>query len=301
MISVILGTYNRLQKLKRSLESIAGENQLLGNSIEVIVADGGSSDGTIEYLQSKPFGLDLKFLAEGTLHGVTRGYNRCFRLASRPLVTWTSDDCRYESGSLPALVQRINTEAPRTLVGCYTNNNDGRGWVEFSAFKCCTIGGARKTLFEEVDYWSEDYITYASDVEFSFKINRSGGKIVFEPKARVFHEMDSKDPLHGINNAENTASKRFSDIYNAKNPRRYIDTGKMYPDVFISSNDIDEFFFLLEKARTEVSWGNFYSTSDFGQLALLTSMNVRLVPNLVRSDYDMIVSTAGVHLGEVKK
>lgn len=295
MISVILGTFNRLAKLKRSLESIAKENQLLQNSVEVVVADGGSTDGTLEYLRSKPFGLDLKYIAEGSLHGVTRCYNRGFRLASRPLVTWTSDDCRYESGSLPALVQRINAESPRTLVGCYTNNSDGKGWVEFSAFQCCTIGGARKTLFEDVDFWSEDYVTYASDIEFSSKINRSGGKVVFEPKARVFHEMDSKDSLHGINNAENIASKRFADIYHEKNARRYIDTSKMYPDVFISANDLNEYLSLLEKARTEVCWGNFYSSSDFGQLNLLTSMNVRLVPSLNKAEYDVIVSSAGIH------
>lgn len=46
MISIVLGTCNRLAKLQRSLESIANENSSIGNTVEVLVADGGSTDGT---------------------------------------------------------------------------------------------------------------------------------------------------------------------------------------------------------------------------------------------------------------
>lgn len=299
MISVVLGTYNRLDKLKRSIESIAKENPSLQGSVEVLVADGGSTDGTIEYLQSKPFGLDLKFIGEGALHGVTRCYNRCFRMAKKPLITWTSDDCRYEPGSLSALVKKINASTPKTLVGCYTNNSDGRGWVEFSAQKCCTIGGARKSLFEFVDYWSEDYSTYASDIEFSYKINRSGGSVIFEPKARVFHEMDSKDSLHGINNSDNIASKRFDDIFNNRNVRKFVNTGETYADVFIVAVNLTEFILLLEKARTDICWGNFYTIQDFGQPSLLESMNVRLVSSFNKCNYDMVINMNDIKLSAV--
>ena len=298
MISVILGTYNRLDKLKKSLESIAKENPSLNNTIEVLVADGGSTDGTIEYLRSKPYELDLKFIGEGALHGVTRCYNRLFRMSKHPLITWTSDDCRYEPGSLIALVNRANSEDDKTLIGCYTDNSDGRGYVEFSDQKCCTIGCAKRSLYELVDFWSEDYLTYASDVDFSQKINRSGGQVVFEPKARVFHEMSVNDQLHNINNSDNIASNRYSYIYTDKNLRRFVQTGKTYPDIFISANDISEFIRLLEDSRVKISWGNFYTTKDFGYLPLLESMNVKLVRDFNSIDYDIVVNSNGSKWGQ---
>lgn len=301
MISVIFGTYNRLNKLKRALESIAKENLLLNNSVEVLIADGGSTDGTLEYLCSKPYQLDLKFIGEGGLHGVTRCYNRLFKIAKHQLITWTSDDCRYEPGSLIALVNRANIESDKTLIGCYTDNCDGRGYVDFLSQKCCTIGCAKRTLYELVDFWSEDYITYASDVDFSQKVNRAGGQVVFEPKARVFHEMDSYDQLHNINNSENIASNRYSYIYSDHNLRRFVQTEKTYPDIFIIANNITEFIMLLEKSRIEISWGNFYTTQDFGHLSLLESMNVRIIKQFNCIDYDVIVDSNGSKLGHNKR
>jgi glycosyltransferase involved in cell wall biosynthesis len=299
MISIVLGTCNRLAKLQRSLESIANENSSIGNTVEVLVADGGSTDGTLEYLKSKPYGMDLKFIGEGALHGVTRCYNRLFKISKHQLITWTSDDCRYEPGSLLALINRTNSEPEKTLVGCYTDNCDGRGYVNFLDQKCCTIGCAKRSLYELVDFWSEDYVTYASDIDFSVKVNRSGGCIVFEPQAKVFHEMDDKDYLHTINMGENIASQRFSNIFTDASSRRFERTNKTYPDVFISAYNINNLFFLIEKARNEISWGNFYTENDYGHLSLLESMNVQIVNNFNKIDYDMIIDNNGIRLGNM--
>lgn len=300
MISVIFGTFNRLNKLQKALENISKENIFLNNSVEVLIADGGSTDGSIEYLKSKPFNLDIKFIGEGALHGVTRCYNRLFRIAKYEFITWTSDDCRYEPGSLRALIDRIKIESDKTLVGCYTDNCDGRGWVNFADQKCCTIGGCRKSLYELVDFWSEDYLTYASDIDFSIKINRAFGQVIFEPNAKVFHEIEHGDQLHNINISENVASERYSSIFNDHNLRRFEITGKTYPDVFISANNLNDFLILLEKAKMDISWGNFYSTNDYGNLPLLESMNVSIVENLDIKKYDVIIDNSGRRISNEK-
>ena len=48
LISVVLGTYNRLSFLKLTIESIRKE--LKEFAYEIFVVDGGSDDGTLEWL-----------------------------------------------------------------------------------------------------------------------------------------------------------------------------------------------------------------------------------------------------------
>lgn len=286
MISVIFGTHNREQKLKKCLDSIANEAVSFDNKVEVLIADGGSTDGTLDLLRSNQYQFDIRFIAEGALHGVTRCYNRLFRMAKYPFVTWMSDDCRYEKGTLSALIDRIDKESSKTLVGCYVNNDDGLGWVEYTKQKACTVGGARKSLYESIDFWSEDYLTYASDIDFCCKLIRSGGKVVFEPRARVFHEMNHGDQLHKINNSENIASTRFDRIYQK---RRFAETGKMYPDVFLIGDTAEVILNKLENARINISWCNFYCLSLVGEYQLLRSMNVQHVDKLNKEDYDLVL------------
>ena len=48
MISIVTGTLNRLELLKKVIENTVGSSNL----IELVLVDGGSTDGTIEYLRS---------------------------------------------------------------------------------------------------------------------------------------------------------------------------------------------------------------------------------------------------------
>ena len=48
MISIITGSYNRLNNIKRLISNTVDANNLL----ELVIVDGGSTDGTVEYLQN---------------------------------------------------------------------------------------------------------------------------------------------------------------------------------------------------------------------------------------------------------
>ena len=49
-LSIVLPTYNRFRNLKQTLELLFKEFELI--SYETIVVDGGSTDGTLEYLEA---------------------------------------------------------------------------------------------------------------------------------------------------------------------------------------------------------------------------------------------------------
>ena len=48
MISIITGSYNRLNNIKRLISNTVDANQ----SLELVIVDGGSTDGTVEYMQN---------------------------------------------------------------------------------------------------------------------------------------------------------------------------------------------------------------------------------------------------------
>ena len=164
MISIIFGTHNRLVKLKRAINSINEASKLLAKPAEVIVVDGGSTDGTLEFLKNQ----QIKVIAEGSLHGVTRAYNRGFRLASENYITWFSDDFLYVRDALKIAIDRLAKENNNTLISFSIDVKDGKGFKNYGGNT--PIGAAHRDLFEAVDYWSEDFITYASDNDFSQKI-----------------------------------------------------------------------------------------------------------------------------------
>src|SRR4051794_1802939 len=87
-LSIVLGTYNRLEQLKRCIESIRAQTE---TSYLLFVSDAGSSDGAVEYL--KAIASDrIKPIFEGARKGQARAYNEVFAAVDTPFVCWLSDD-----------------------------------------------------------------------------------------------------------------------------------------------------------------------------------------------------------------
>lgn len=60
MISIITGSYNRLNNIKRLISNTVDANNLL----ELVIVDGGSTDGTVEYVQNLN-NKNIKFIDYG--------------------------------------------------------------------------------------------------------------------------------------------------------------------------------------------------------------------------------------------
>ena len=60
MISIITGSYNRLNNIKRLISNTVDANQ----SLELVIVDGGSTDGTVEYMQNLNH-KNIKFINYG--------------------------------------------------------------------------------------------------------------------------------------------------------------------------------------------------------------------------------------------
>lgn len=266
MISVILGTYNRLDKLKLSINSILNSTGL-SEPPEIIVIDAGSTDGTVEYLKSIP---GLVYINENGLHGVTRGYNRGFRLASRKYITWISDDVECHDDCLSNLVKRLESERWDTVIAVYYDDQDGNGYV--SDTRTPPIAGLSKKLMKSINYWSDEYLTYGSDTEMSLKVYLMGGTVKGEKKCKMIHHIDRNDFLHKENTKNLKCNIRYSKLYNKAGGRDF----KQYPEIFVSSSSLEELIRKVEGLRLNMGWANFFSDKDYGKKDLLNGMNIQI-------------------------
>jgi glycosyltransferase involved in cell wall biosynthesis len=86
-ISVVVATYNRRQYLKRMLDNLIKDDY---PNIEIVVVDGGSSDGTVELLKSYQDKIS-SWISEPD-HGEYNAYNKGLKMAKGEIIKPMSDD-----------------------------------------------------------------------------------------------------------------------------------------------------------------------------------------------------------------
>ena len=89
MISICVPTYNRLSYLKKCVDSIL--DKFKDYPYEVIIADGGSTDGTLEYLRNINHD-NVTIIEQGSLIGEVKTLNICFKKSKGDYVYWCNDD-----------------------------------------------------------------------------------------------------------------------------------------------------------------------------------------------------------------
>lgn len=87
LVSAIITTHNRLDLLKRAVESVFSQTY---RNIELIVVDDHSIDGTYEYCQSQPF--RYIYISPGESRGGNYARNQGIRAAKGEYVAFLDDD-----------------------------------------------------------------------------------------------------------------------------------------------------------------------------------------------------------------
>jgi cellulose synthase/poly-beta-1,6-N-acetylglucosamine synthase-like glycosyltransferase len=122
-LTVIIPTYNRAELLAQTLSTIFAQQPA---PCEVIVVDDGSTDGTLEYLES----VDVSVLRnERGGWGPGRGRNEGFKRASSEFVAFIDSDDLLLPGALARLERALegSPDAPFAFGRCLTAvKNNGR-------------------------------------------------------------------------------------------------------------------------------------------------------------------------------
>lgn len=102
-ISIITPSYNQAKFLKETVESIL--NQVVNVETEHIIIDGGSTDGSVDYLRS--LGAKVKWISEKD-KGQADAVNKGFRMATGDIIGWLNSDDIYLPGALQAVADHFS-------------------------------------------------------------------------------------------------------------------------------------------------------------------------------------------------
>src|SRR3990170_8361781 len=111
-ISIVIPSLNKVSFIKETLESIVTQNY---PNLEVIIQDGGSTDGTLEiikkYAKKYPDKINWESIKD---KGQTDAINRGFKKASGRVLSYINADDLYENGALNKVGEYFSKN-PKTL------------------------------------------------------------------------------------------------------------------------------------------------------------------------------------------
>ncbi|NNH67567.1 glycosyltransferase family 2 protein [Rhizobium laguerreae] len=197
-LSVVLGTYNRLDQLKRCVESIVRETRVL---TKIYVTDAGSTDGTIEYLQSIASETIIPILV-GEKLGQAKAYNDVFEIVDTPYVCWLSDDNEVTGAGLDRAIGILESDPRIGMVALKTRDVQGPflgtpyiGGISPAGILNVNQGMLPTSVLREVGGFSEEFRDYGIDPALTAEVLFSGYKIVYTREVALLHYRNwNEDP-----------------------------------------------------------------------------------------------------------
>jgi len=214
LFSVVLGSYNRGRLLCHAIESVR-ENAGFARH-EIIVVDGGSSDGSLEWLAQQKDIITIVQHNRGKFRGkaIERrswGYfmNLGFKAAQGKYILMISDDCLLLPKSIEHGISLFEEQLSRRKkvggVAFYFRNWPG----EKEYYVQRTLGGKLmvnhglflRTALEKVGWADEEnYSFYKADGDLCLRLWQAGYKIIDAPGSFVEHYLDANENQRLQNN-----------------------------------------------------------------------------------------------------
>lgn len=211
-VSIVISTYNGKELLERFLPSVVKAAKFYKGQTEIIVVDDGGTDGSDEFIKRNFPEIQLLRLEKniGPLLAIKKG----FKIIKNQIVILLDNDILVAHDFIHHLTAHFDDKdvfgvAPGLLL---PNQKDleisarglkfRRGFIEIPIFKLRKIekqnfvfllgGGAatmdKNKLFELGGFDELLSPFYWEDADLSYRAWKRGWKILYEPKARVYHQ-----------------------------------------------------------------------------------------------------------------
>lgn len=218
LVSIIILNFNGLQFLPKCLASLAETEY---GPIEIIVADNGSSDGSLNYLR-KQF-PEVQIIEFGANWGYSGAYNRAIPSASGKYCVLLNFDVEVEPNWLSQAVEVMESDpriaASQPKLKQYQAHNQfeysggSGGFLDAYGYPCvrgrvfestepdfgqyddsCDIfwatGAAlivRRDAFLNAGGLDEDFFMHMEEIDFCWRLWLTGHRIVVAPQGVVYH------------------------------------------------------------------------------------------------------------------
>jgi GT2 family glycosyltransferase len=219
-ISVVLGTRNRLDSLKRAVASITGQTS---RSYRVYVIDAGSTDGTVEYLRTlSPEQFEV--IIEGERRGQARSYNDIFQKLSSPYVCWLSDDNEVINGGLDEAALILDQNPSIGMVALKVRDVQGPfvnasyiGGVSSVGVLNANQGMLRREVLQGLGGFNEEFRDYGIDPDLTIRVLLSGHNIAHTRKIALKHYRDwGPGPESAQFKEQMERQRKYQELYSRK-------------------------------------------------------------------------------------
>ncbi len=210
-LSVVLGTYNRHALLSRCVRSI--RKACKGIQYEIVVCDGGSTDGSVAWLKSQ----DDVVLIHGDLSGAVKAFNAAARKATGEFIVALNDDAELTTQAMRRALAHFRDPMVGQIAMSFYEHGKwkmesvfGKTYANFAV----TRGSIVRTV-EKITggMWSPCYHTYGGDTELSCWVHRLGYRVVAAHDAKVVHH-EHVDAMRGRNTTSDRQRRQFWQRWN---------------------------------------------------------------------------------------
>ncbi len=236
-VSIVIPNWNGMAHLPMCLEALAAQTF---DDFETIVVDNASSDGSVAYLQEK--WPQVRVVSLPSNKGFPGAVNAGVHASDSAYVVLLNNDTRAEERWLETLVgamdahpeftfgsskllrfdepQKIDSAGHSYSLWRSSGENIGEGrpaglfseesWI-FGA--CAAAAIYRRSLFDDIGDFDEEFFFLHEDVEFDVRANVAGHRCLLVPDAIVYHkrggsfDVSPEIELSGVRNRIWVATK----------------------------------------------------------------------------------------------
>ena len=210
-VTIIIPNLNGKRFLRTCLDSII---QQTFHHFSVTVVDNGSVDGSVEFVRKNY--ANIKMIEFGENKGFGGAVNEGIRKADSKYICLLNNDVELDPNFLKEMITVLEQKKEADYCAAkmlnYYNRNilDGAGDEVFRAgagyrlgtleydvgiydnqkevFGACAAAAVyKRSFFEKVGYFDEDFFAYLEDVDINFRANLFGSRCLYVPTAKVFH------------------------------------------------------------------------------------------------------------------